>query len=82
MTFEEAKVTTRDSLVAFILDMRKDLRAHPERWENADLDSYLEALAAWIDAAPGWYKGQKKAMPDQPDWNFMASALAAASIYE
>ncbi|MGW4675869.1 DUF7660 family protein [Streptomyces sp. NPDC004324] len=47
------------------------------RGENADLPSFLEALASWIDDADGWYNNAGRG-----DWRFSARALRAATIYE
>ncbi|MER5514267.1 hypothetical protein [Streptomyces sp. NPDC002763] len=50
--------------------------------ENADLASFLETLAAWIDDADGWYGNAGRSLPADGDWSFFARALRAATSYE
>ncbi|MGW0821644.1 DUF7660 family protein [Streptomyces sp. NPDC002845] len=52
------------------------------RWENRTLDRFLDALAAWIDDSPGWYRNFAKGLPEEGDWTFLARALQAATLYE
>jgi len=75
-------VQTREDLAAFVLALRDDLTTGGSRWENATLDSYLEALASWCADMPGWFENAGRTMPGQPDWNLVAQMLLAASIYE
>ncbi|WP_331741320.1 hypothetical protein OG760_37280 (plasmid) [Streptomyces sp. NBC_00963] len=49
--------------------------------ENQSLDHFLEALAAWMDASPGWYHFGKE-LPEGGDWTFLARALQAATVFE
>ncbi|MFJ3226966.1 hypothetical protein ACIPJS_26990 [Streptomyces sp. NPDC086783] len=47
-----------------------------------DLSSFLEALAAWVDDADGWYRNTGRELPPGGDWTFFARALQAATAYE
>ncbi|WP_456341017.1 DUF7660 family protein [Streptomyces mirabilis] len=41
-------------------------RSHAEDgrpWENTDLPSFLDALAAWMDDAHGWYRNTGRELP-------------------
>jgi len=75
-------VQDRDALAEFVLKLAQDLKEHPERWENADLESYLQAMAAWIKDMPGYYLNRGMAPPLTPSWANFAEILAAASVYE
>jgi hypothetical protein len=75
-------VTSREELAQFVLALRTDLAEHPDEWENVTLDRYLEALAAYIADAPGWYRNNNIALPPNGDWTFFARVLAGAAIYE
>lgn len=75
-------VQSRSQLVTFVRDLREQLRDHPERWENRDLDTYLEALAAWAEDMDGYFEGRGEPVPDSPSWSLIAQLLKAASIYE
>ena len=72
----------RLALVAQLLAMRSELRDQPETWENADLESFLEALGAWIQDAPGAFAERGEVIPDPPGWDVLAQALQAARIYD
>ncbi len=50
-------------------------------WENDTLPRYLEALAAWLRACPGYYKNQGRGLPENP-WEVILDAIEAAKIYE
>ncbi|MDQ1046839.1 hypothetical protein [Streptomyces sp. V4I2] len=68
--------------MAFIAHLRDDFAERGEQWENPTLDRFLDALAAWIDDSPGWYKNFQREMPPHEDWAFFARALSAAVVYE
>lgn len=69
-----ANLSTRAELVTFIDNFRKDLKSNSEDWENADLESFLEALQRWIADSRG--------IEDEPRWRLLAKALLAGSRYE
>lgn len=66
----------------FIRDLHREFVRRGDEWENADLDRFLEALAAWVTASDGWYRNFGKELPSHGDWTFFARALAAATMYE
>jgi len=80
----------KESLSTFIRDLRADLQAsqHTETvqpsspygpnagaWENADLASFLDAMASWIEDM-----GER--LPTSPTWETFRDILSAAKIYE
>ena len=76
-------VNTRLDLSQFVVTLREDLQQHPERWENTELERFLEALAAYLHDLPGWCKNVVPEIdPDAPQWRLFAAALAGAAIYE
>ena len=42
------QIASRSDLRNFIELLREDLRKNPQRWENDTLDSFLEAMSAWM----------------------------------
>jgi hypothetical protein len=51
---DQANATnTREQFMSFLHALRQDLSENPGRWENADLDSFLQALGhgykTWTD---------------------------------
>jgi hypothetical protein len=76
-------VRSRSDLAAFVWRLLADLKAHPERWENDTLESFLEALAAYLRDLPGWCRNVEPSIdPEQPQWRLFAVALAGAQVYE
>ncbi|ULR48552.1 DUF7660 family protein [Streptomyces deccanensis] len=76
------RVDSRETLAAFVRSLHRRQAEDGGSWENADLASFLEALAAWIDDADGWYSNAGGELPGSGDWTFFARALQGATIYE
>ena len=68
------EVTSKEQFSAFINDLRQDLIAHPEYWQNDNLHDFLESLSAWIEDR------EEDAPPDA--WKLLAQSLFAGSRYE
>jgi hypothetical protein len=78
-------VETIDSpwqLVDFIDALRRDLIDRPNDWENATLDRYQAALAAWTTDAEEQVASGGTASGGDPTWRLMGQMLLAARIYE
>lgn len=69
-------VRDRDSFLMFLRQLRADLHdaGKSSDWGNPDLASFLEAMEAWAGDWP-------QPFPDNP-WQYAATLLAAARIYE
>ncbi|WP_455432085.1 DUF7660 family protein [Streptomyces wuyuanensis] len=57
------EVSSRLDLAEHIRRLRSDLLQRSDQWENVSLEGYLEAMAAWIEAAPHWYGNRGEEMP-------------------
>jgi hypothetical protein len=77
-----AEIRTRADLVAFVEALRRDLHVKPEGWENATLESFLGALASWIEDMDGYYQNKGLDIPQSPTWKTLGEMLAAARVYE
>jgi len=75
-------INSREDFVAFVYELSKSFRENPESWQNGNLGSYLEALAAWVEDMDGYYLNHGLAVPEKPDWSNVADMLLAAKIYE
>jgi len=76
------KIQTRDDFVVFLHNLLRDLRECPERWENASLEAYLEAMAAWVQDMDGYYRNRGEKVPKHLTWQHLGEILLAAGIYE
>jgi hypothetical protein len=72
---------TKEDFVSFIHELSKDYHDDSDRWENIDIESYLEALAAWVSSMEGYYKYFNLKIPEKSNWQLMADMLDAARFY-
>lgn len=70
------QVQTREDLVALLHALSADLATNEAEWTNADLASFLEAMAAWVDDT------DSDGLTSLPRWGMVASLLIAARGYE
>lgn len=76
------QIQGREDFVNFVRALLADHKSHPNAWENGDLTSYLEALAAWVADMDGYYKSKGESVPDQPTWKTLGQIMLAATVYE
>lgn len=80
---ERARTTeTREDFVEFLREFRADFASGHSGWVNADLPTFLEAMAAWINDMDGYYRNAGQNSSDLTPWRIMADILMAARIYE
>jgi hypothetical protein len=78
-----AGVATREDLRRLVSQMHSDfVESGVVEWENATLERFLEAMAAYLGDLDGYFRNRKEPVPDQPDWHLVALLLVAASGYE
>jgi hypothetical protein len=79
----EGIVTKRD-FVEFAASLYEVYARHREEWEwdNDTLDTYLEALAAWVNDMDGFFLNSGEVPPEQPTWKLIGRILLAATHYE
>ena len=72
----------RDAAIEILDQLLRELRASPVGWENSSLPTYLEALAAWIEDCPGYYRNNFNRDVPADGWEVICDALLAARSYE
>ena len=65
-------VHSREDAIGVVLAMLNDLRKNADAWQNAALDTYLEALAAAMEDLDQVYEDRGELLPDQPSWQLIA----------
>ena len=75
-------VKNKSDLANYIRELRESLRENPDLWENADLESFLEAMYRWVDDSDGYFKNTQQPLPEKEHWQLVAAVLSAARIYE
>ncbi len=73
---------SRQDFVEFVRTLADQCRDRPEEWENRDLPTYLDAMAAWVEDMDGYYRNRGEAVPDPPTWKTLEDILQAAKVYE
>ena len=77
------KVTDRTSFIEFIELLHEDFRKNSERWQNRNLDDFLEALSRYAKDIQGYYDNTNKNVnADQPSWQVFADIFKGSTIYE
>jgi hypothetical protein len=82
MSASPENIATREDLVVFIQALVKESISVSKNWENEDLSSFLQAMAAWIEDMDGYYQNRGEPIPSQPSWKTLGEILKAATIYE
>lgn len=75
-------IASRGDFVNFVKELRNDLLAHPEEWENDTLERYFEALSAWTDEMDRYYKANRLEVPTSLSWKVLAEMLMASKYFE
>ncbi|CCB90253.1 DUF7660 family protein [Simkania negevensis] len=76
------KIRTKQDFISFLKDLRKDYIENCSTWENKDIESFLEAMAAWLEDMDGFYANQGLPVPEKPDWRVFADIFMGAKLYE
>lgn len=76
------RIETREDLAAFIGLLGRDYDRDPAGWENGDLESFLEALSAWVADMPGYFENRGLDPAAVPVWRLVGMMLLAARSYE
>ena len=76
-------VQSKQHFIECLKYLKRDFEQGHSEWENATLDCYLEAAAAYANDVPGYYKNFKiEINPDKPSWQVMIDILSGARVYE
>lgn len=77
------KVTDRLSFIKFLDLLRQDFLSNPNNWENNNLDTFLEALSAYVNDIQGYYDNMGQQInADTPSWQTFADIFKGATMYE
>jgi hypothetical protein len=78
---ERTRIESRQELVDLIFKLLDENDA--VEWQNETAHSFLQAMAAWLNDADGFYRNIKEARdPNNASWQLFADALQAAAVYE
>lgn len=69
-------------LADFLGQLADSYLEEPERWENADLASFMRAWSAWLGDMDEYFRNRDEPIPSEPSWQLIAQMLLAARVYE
>lgn len=75
-------IRSRRDLSEFVGSLANDCVSSPEDWENAELSSFLFAMAAWIEDMDAYYRNHGKPFDESQPWKTFAEILLASRTYE
>jgi hypothetical protein len=76
-------VQSRQQLIGHLFRLMDDFDGAGNHWQNQDIYTFLQAMAAWLDDCDGFYRNFGKPIDvDQPSWQLFADMLSAAAVYE
>lgn len=83
MKYSEVKtIQTKKDFINFLRDLKNDYVENLSSWENKDVKTFLEAMAAWVEDMDGFYINQGLPVPEKPDWKVFADILMGGKLYE
>jgi hypothetical protein len=78
---DRSRVQTRKEFIDLIFELLDENDA--VEWKNETAYSYLQALAAWLEDADGFYQNIAETQdPNTASWQVFADAIQAAKNYE
>ncbi len=76
-------VQSRKQLIEHLFRLMDDFDSAGNHWENQDIHTFLQAMAAWLNDCEVFYHSAGKSIDvDQPSWQLFADMLSAAAVYE
>ncbi|MBS0425349.1 MAG: hypothetical protein JSR71_13250 [Proteobacteria bacterium] len=75
-------VRLKEDFINFIQELSNDFKKNINSWENRSVDSYLEAVADWVEGMDNYYINMNKPVPQNINWKVLADIFMAAKMYE
>jgi hypothetical protein len=75
-------VSSSEELAAFIVALRSDFDENRQDWENVDLPSAFEAMAAWLRDMQRAKNQRSESLATVNPFQLCAQVLYAAKVYE
>ncbi len=75
-------IQNKDDFICFLQEMSKDRKTNPTEWANPELPDYLDAISEWTKHMEQVYKNTHQEIPDNINWQFIATLFHVGRIYE
>jgi len=75
-------VHTKEDFIRFLEEMSEEREQGRKNWANPGLAGYLDAIARWTTNMEQAAQNTGMKMPENPDWQFIATLFHIGRIYE
>ena len=75
-------VRTKEDFIRFLEEMSQEREQSRKGWENPGLADYLDAVARWTKNMEQAAQNTGMKVPENPDWQFIATLFHIGRIYE
>ncbi len=75
-------VRTKEDFIRFLEEMSQEREQSRKGWANAGLADYLDAVARWTKNMEQAAQNTGMKVPENPDWQFIATLFHIGRIYE
>jgi hypothetical protein len=76
-------VQSREQLIDHLFRLLDDFDGAGNHWQNQDISTFLQAMAAWLKDCDGYYQNTGQPVDvEKASWQLFADALSAAAVYE
>lgn len=82
MYTEINNVKTKDDFIRFLEMLATDKKSNAGEWENKSIEDYLLSIQSWIEDMDRYNENNNLEIPQNVDWNFIASIFYVGKIYE
>ena len=79
---EIKNVKTKEDFLRFLEMLANDRKSNADEWENKNVEDYLLSIQSWTEDMEGYYDNNNIEVPQNVDWNFIATILYVGKIYE
>lgn len=85
--YETDKIHSKDDFIKFLgfflENYHENYHENFEKWENSNLESFLQSMLSWTKDADGYYQNiEASEIIDNPSWRLFADMLLASTMYE
>lgn len=82
MIEDVSEIRSRLDFADYVDQLRAELTDKSIEWQNEDLESFLEAMSAWVRDMDGVYRNRVEEVPQDVPWDVFAQILLSASACE
>ena len=75
-------VHTKEDFIRFLEEMSREREHDRESWANPGLAGYLDAIARWTENMERAARNTGMKVPENPNWQFIATLFHIGKIYE